>query len=567
MYKELRDLKEIVIDRFEEYGDKEAIYEKNKETGKFESITYKELKEKILSFGTVLYEKFKLRDEKIAVIGENSSKWYITYMATVCGLGVIVPLDKELPSNEILSLLKRSKAKVIVYSSKKKDIINEIKKDLDNNIIFIEMDKTKEEKDVYYFDELLKEGKELLDTGHHEYLNLEIDKFKFAVLLFTSGTTAASKGVMLCHNNLTTNIYAGVLMFDKPIKSRFLSILPMHHTYEFTTTYLAALSEGGSVGICEGLKYLASNFKEVKPQVLICVPLLIENLRKKIEKSIREANKENIVGVLRNVTGFINSNKLKRIVFKQIHQTLGGELKYILSGAAPIDKDTIEFMKSLGFVILQGYGLTETSPLISGTYINDIEDGTVGKPGKGIEVRIDLKEDEIENSGEIMVKGPNVMLGYYENEEETNKVLKKGWFYTGDIGYFNNNGNLVISGRTKNVIVTANGKNIYPEEIENYINKIPFIKESLVYGELSSNKKEDPTVSVKVTLDEDYIEEKYTSNRPSDKEIYDIIWEKIKEINRSLVSYKAVKKLIIKKGDFEKTTTMKIKRFKEANKD
>lgn len=562
----METLKDFVLKRCEIYGEQTAIVEKNKKTNKFDEIKYKQIKEDILNLGTALMKKFKLVDEKIAVIGENSYKWFLTYMATVCGIGVIVPLDKELPSNEILNLINRSKSKCIIYSSKKKEIIDELRNQLPKDMVYIEMDKETSDENVYSFDELLIEGKELIDTGSHEYIDKKIDPNEFKILLFTSGTTSNSKGVMLSHNNLTSNIYSIAYAYTEQTKLRFLSFLPMHHTYEFTVTYLSVLSEGGSVGICEGLKYIMQNLSEMKPDCITCVPLLADNIKKKIEKTIKKENKQGLVDTVVKMSSFLGGAKtdVRRKVFKKIHDNLGGNLKYILIGAAPTDKETVDAMEGYGFVILQGYGLTETSPLVAGTLVKSRKAGTVGVAIKDVEIRIDLKEDEIENSGEIMVKGPNVMLGYYENEEETKKVLKKGWFYTGDIGYFDNQGNLVISGRTKNVIVTQNGKNIYPEEIENYINKIPFVSESMVYG--LGEDQNNIVVAAKVTLDEEYIEETYASNRPSDEQIYEQIWEEIKKINRKLVPYKAVKNLEIKKDEFEKTTTLKIKRFAEIKK-
>lgn len=563
----MKTLKEFVLKRCDWYKGQTAILEKSKKTNKFEEIKFEQIKEDILNFGTALLLKLKLENEKIAVIGENSYKWFVTYMATVCGVGIIVPLDKELPANEILNLLNRSRAKCIVYSTKKKEMIEELKKELPNDMVYIEMDKEKSDQNSYSFDELLAEGKELIDTGSHEYIEKEIDPNEFRILLFTSGTTAKSKGVMLSHNNLTSNVYSAQYAYRDQVKLRFLSFLPMHHTYEFTVTYLTILSGGGSVGICEGLKYIVQNLVDLKPDAIACVPLLVENIKRKLEKSIKKENKEKLVNTVVKMTSFLGNAKVdvRRKIFKKIHENLGGNLKYILAGAAPMDKETIDFMEGLGFIVLQGYGLTETSPLVAGTLVNNRKSGTVGVPVKDVEVRIDLKEDEIENSGEIIVKGPNVMLGYYEDEEETKKVLKKGWFYTGDIGYFDNLGNLVIAGRSKNVIVTSNGKNIYPEEIENLINKIPLVSESLVYG--MGDDANNLIVAAKVTLDEEYIEETYASNRPSDEQLHELIWEEIKNINRQLVSYKAVKKLEIKKEPFEKTTTLKIKRFIELNKD
>jgi long-chain acyl-CoA synthetase len=556
---QLKDLKELVLERFKEHGEKTAIIEKNKNTDLFEDISYIKLRNDILALGTAMYEKLNLKNEKIAVIGENSSKWFITYMATVCGLGVIVPLDKELPSNEILNLLQRSKAKCVVYSSKKIKEIEEVKKQLPDSVIFVEMEKEVSDDNAFAFDDLIKLGNELINSKHEEYINKKIDASEFAILLFTSGTTGKSKGVMLSNNNLTSNVYAAINVFGDKAKLKFLSVLPMHHTYELTATYLCVLTAGGTIGIFEGLKYIGSNLKEIKPDCLVCVPVLVENVKKKIEKSIREMKKEKLISTMIKITDIFNNKDLKRKIFKKIHESFGGNLKYLIVGAAPMDKKSIDFMEGLGFIIMQGYGLTETSPLVAVTLLDDRVSGTVGKVICNIDVKIDSKNNEKE--GEIIVKGPNVMLGYYENEEETNKVLKDGYFYTGDIGYFDSNNNLVISGRIKNLIVTSNGKNIYPEEIENYINKIPLVKESLVY-EYNEND-EDPVVATKVTLDEDYIQEKYGSNRPTDQEIYDIIWDDIKKINRTMVSYKAVKKLTVKKEDFKKTTTMKIKRFEE----
>jgi long-chain acyl-CoA synthetase len=562
----METLKDLIFKRCELYSEKTAFIERNKKNNQYDEIKYKQIKEDTINLGTALLKKFKLEDEKIAVIGENSYKWFITYMATVCGVGIIVPLDKELPSNEILNLLDRSKAKCLVYSSKKREVIEELKGKLSKDMIYIEMDKDKSDQNSFSFDELLVEGKELIDTGSHEYIDKKIDPNEFKILLFTSGTTAKSKGVMLSHNNLTSNVNSAEYSYGEQLKLRFLSFLPMHHTYEFTVTYLSVLSGGGSIGICEGLKYIVQNLVDMKPDCLACVPLLVENIKKKIEKNIKKENKQGLVNTVVKMSSLFGSAKIdiRRKILKKIHDSLGGNLKYILIGAAPTDKETIDVMEGYGFVILQGYGLTETSPLIAGTLVKTRKAGTVGTAIKDVEIRIDLKEDEVENSGEIMVKGPNVMLGYYENEEETKKVIKKGWFYTGDIGYFDNQGNLVISGRTKNVIVTQNGKNIYPEEIENYINKIPFVSESMVYG--FGDDQNDLIVAAKVTLDEEYIEETYTSNRPSNEQLHELIWEEIKKMNRKLVPYKAIKHLEIKNDEFEKTTTLKIKRFAEINK-
>lgn len=561
----MNSLKDIINIKCDIYKDKIAFLDKEG-TKEYKSITYKKVKEDVNALGTMMIKKLGLKDEKIAVIGENSYKWYATYMAVVCGVGVIVPLDKELPSTEILNLIKRSGAKAICYSTRRKDKIEEIMKDLPYDMTYIEMGKEKSDKKVYSFDELIEKGKSIIAKGDNFYEKIEIDEEKFSVLLFTSGTTDKAKGVMLNHKNLTSNIYSCNIIVPTFYKYTSLSILPLHHTYEFTLDYLFMTSVGATVGICEGLKYVTKNMQEVKPDFILAVPALIEKMYQKIEKKIKETGKENLIKALANIA--LGFNKLgldfRRNLFKKVHQTLGGNLKYIFCGAAPLEPELITKMESLGFNFLQGYGLTETSPLSAGTTMKFDAHGTVGKAVEGTEIRIDLSENEDENSnvGEIIIKGPNVMMGYYKDEEETKKALRKGWFYTGDMGYFDLRGNLVITGRSKNVIVTQNGKKIFPEEIETLINKIDFVNESMVYGKKEKNN--ELIVTARVTLNEEYIEEKYKNSiRPSDEEIYNLIWNQIKKINRSLVQYKAVKNLEIKNEDFIKTTTMKIKRFEE----
>lgn len=564
--KSINSLKDVVDNRFEKYGSKVAFLEKDG-TSKYNEITYKEVKDKINFLGTIFLNKFNLKDKKIAVIGENSYRWYITYMATICGVGVIVPLDKELPANEILNLVKRSNTKCIVYSSRREELINQIRDKLDDDIIYINMNITEHNESSFSFDKLLDEGKDMIEAGENSYLEAEILKDEFRVLLFTSGTMSTSKGVMLSHKNLIANTIACYKLLPQAYKLTFISILPIHHTYEFSITYMYATFMGARVGICEGLKSMSKNIKELKPDVLVVVPAIIEKVNQKIEKSINDSGKTTMINMAKKIT--TNLSKigidLRRVVFKQVLENFGGNLKYLLCGAAPLDKDLIRKMESYGFIFMQGYGATEASPLISATTLDNRVAGTVGKAVYGTEVRVDLSDNEDGNSnvGEIIAKGDNIMLGYYEDDEKTNETLRKGWFYTGDLGYFDSRGNLVVTGRCKNVIVTSNGKNIYPEEIEKEINKIPLISESMVYGAKDKKSKQELIVTARVTLDKEYIKEKYTENIPSNKKIYNIIWEEIKKINRNMVSYKAIKKLEIKDEDFVKTTTMKIKRFEE----
>lgn len=566
----MNSLKDIINIRCDMFKDKVAFLEKDMHSTEFKPIKYSKMKEDVNSLGTIMLKKFNLKDKKVAVIGENSYRWYITYMAVACGVGVIAPLDKELPENEILNLVERSGADCIVYSTRKKELVENLKSKLSKEIIFIEMNKEVSDDTSYSFDELVKEGKELLDTGNTEYIDIEIDREEFKVLLFTSGTTASPKGVMLNHKNLCSNAYSCSFIVPQIGQYTYLSVLPMHHTYEFLITYIYGTSMGATIGICEGLKYVNKNFNDIKPDVICVVPALVEKINSKIEKAIKETGKENVVGMLSKVTTGLNKVgiDLRRSLFKRVQENFGGNLKYLFCGAAPLDKEIIKKMEGYGFTLYEGYGVTEASPLISASYGDKRSPGTVGKAVYGVEIRIDLSENDDENSnvGEVIVKGDNVMMGYYENEEETSKVLKKGWYYTGDMGYFDLQGNLVISGRCKNMLVTSNGKNIYPEELEYLINKIPYIEESMVYGIPDKDNKTEVIVSVKVTLNNEYIDEKFGANRPSNEKLHDMIWEEIKKINRTLVSYKAIKKLEIKEDEFVKTTTMKIKRFAEIKK-
>lgn len=564
-------LKDLLNVRFDKYADKAAFIEKTDGSKDFNKILYKEVKENINALGTIMLEKFNLKGEKIAVIGENSSKWYETYLAVVCGVGIIVPLDKELPANEVLNLLKRADVKCIVYSTRRKELIEGIKNKLPKDMIFIEMSKGKSDEISYSFDELLNEGKELVDTGNTNYIDAKIDREAFNILLFTSGTTAASKGVMLSHKNLCADIYSCYDIVPMFGKYTCLSVLPLHHTLEFTLSYLFMTSIGGTIAICEGLKYIVKNLQELKPDFMVVVPELVEKMASRIEKTIEKQGKTKLVNFMGGVTSGLSKIgiDLRRTVFKEVQKNLGGNLKYFFCGGAPLDKEIHKKMERFGFKFLQGYGLTETSPLAAGNRLNDREPGTVGKAVYGDEIRIDLSENEDENSniGEIIIRGDNVFMGYYENEEETKKALRKGWFYTGDLGYFDLKGNLVIAGRNKNVIVTPNGKNIFPEEIEQLINKIPLVEESMVYGKSENGTGKDLVVSCKVTLNEEYIEEVYASTRPSDEELYKMIWEDIRKVNKLMAPYKSIKKLEIKHEPFVKTTTLKIKRFEELKKD
>ena len=559
---ELKTLKDIIVKKCEQYASNVAFLEKNKVTKKFEEITYAKLKEDTMALATVLVKKYKLQGQKIAVIGENSYKWYVSYLAATTGVGVVVPLDKELPANEIENLLNRSKAGCIIYSSKKEDVIFEIKKKVSKDVIFINMDKEKTDDNSLAFCDVIAEGRKYLESGDTTYMDYEFSSSDFKILLFTSGTTATAKGVMLCHRNVVSVLEGAPGLLKINERDRFFSVLPMHHIYESIVGCMYALCNGSSVGICTGLKYVSQELQEIKPSIIVGVPLLLEHMYAKIEKNIKAQGKEKLVRKMIKLTDSLGSvgYKLKKKVFKQIHEALGGRLRTVLVSAAPVPKELVINFEAFGFNVLQGYGLSETAPVVAGTPEKNRVAGTVGF-ASNCEIKLENMDEK--GVGEILVCGENVMLGYFEDDKATREAIVDGWFHTGDLGYMDNKGNLIITVRCKSVIVTPNGKNIFPEEIENEIAKFPEIKECLVFGE---ETKDDTVISAVVTLDEEYLKEKYGKNIPDINKIKEIIWEKIKDLNKKMVSYKAVKNLKIRTTDFAKTTTMKIKRFLESNK-
>jgi len=559
---ELKTLKDIILKKCTEYSSNVAFLEKNKITKKFEEISYAKLKEDTMGLATALVKKYNLRGKKIAVIGENSYKWYVSYLAATTGVGIVVPLDKELPANEIENLLNRSKAGCIIYSSKKENVIFEIKKKVSKDVIYINMDKESSDENSLSFNQVVEDGKKYIAEGDTSYVDYKYSENDFRILLFTSGTTAQSKGVMLSHRNVISVLEGAPGLLVVGPKDRFFSVLPMHHIYESIVGTMYPLVNGSSVAICTGLRYVSQELGETSPSVIVGVPLLLEHMYNKIAKTIKAQGKEKIVSKMIKLTDSLGciGYKLKKVVFKQIHGALGGKLRTVLVSAAPVPRELVVNFEAFGFNVLQGYGLSETAPVVAGTPEKNRVAGTVGLASN---CEIKLENVDENGVGEILVQGDNVMLGYFEDDNATKEAIVDGWFHTGDLGKYDDKGNLIITGRCKSVIVTPNGKNIFPEEIEDEIVKFPEIKECLVYGEEVPN---DTILSAVVTLDEEYIKEMHNGKMPDLSKIKDEIWNKIKELNSKMVSYKAVKKIKIRTTDFAKTTTMKIKRFLDSNK-
>ena len=562
------DVKEIFKRSIEKYKNNIYILERpeHDHKAKFEEFTYERFGNDVINLGTGLIKHLNPKGERIIIIGENTYYWYVSYFSILCGAGIAVPVDKELPNNEIENVIKRSHASAVIFSKKKKDAIDKIKDNLPMVKYFIEMnsDANLQGRDIG-IEKVIEEGKKITDSGNTEYMDIEIDPEEFKFLIFTSGTTSQAKGVMLCHRNLAENVNA-VSKYVKIYESdRFFSVLPLHHTYESSIGALLPFANGSSVTVCGGLRYIVPDMQEAKPSAMLAVPLLVENLYKKINQTIEKSGKAGIVNSMIHVTNALKGVgiDIKRKVFKEIYDNLGGNMRIIVSAAAPIDKKIGRWVQDIGIEFLQGYGLTETAPIAALTPECDPRVGSVGIPVNCAQIKIHNPNENGE--GEIWIKSKTLMLGYYEDEEATKEVVYDGWFNSGDIGYQDKDGYVYVTGRSKNVIVTQNGKNIYPEEIELLLSKIPEIAECMVYGKEVEGEKE-LIISVKVIPNQEEIERLHGKDL-KEEEIHKIIWNKIKEVNKTLTSYKAIKNLELKHDEFAKTTTMKIKRYVELQKD
>jgi len=563
---EYKTVKEFFDKSTREYADRPFILEKFNRKGSFEEITYGKFREDVINLGTGISRTFKLKGEKILILGETTYEWYVSYMAMLGGAGIAVPTDKELPDNELENIIKRSDAAAVIFSPRKKDQVKKVANRCPGVKYFMEMysDANVDGRFVG-LDYVMGEGKFLVDMGCTEYSDIEIDPDAFAVLIFTSGTTSAAKGVMISNTNLAYNINSVTPYVSITPEDRLFSVLPLHHTYESTIGFLYPMAMGASVAVCQGLRHIANDMKETSPTAIIAVPLLIESLHKKIVQGIEKSGKSTAVKSMISLTNGLKNLGIdvKRKVFKDIYANLGGRLRIVVSAAAPIDGKVGKWLEDIGITFLQGYGLTETAPIAALTPDWDTRVGSAGKSVVWDEVKISNPNEKGE--GEIWIKGKTVMLGYYEDPEATAAVMNDGWFNSGDIGYMDEDGFIYITGRSKNVIVTQNGKNIYPEEIENMLSKVEEIAESMVYGKEVAGEKE-LIITARVIPDYERIEELHGAGLSED-DIYKVIWEQIKKINRKLSNYKTVKKLEIKTDQFEKTSTMKIKRYAELAKD
>ena len=553
------DLKDMLIKSGEKYGERPAYIFKTEEEGKFREITHKEFRSDINYLGTSLIN-LGLKGKRVAVISDNRYEWCVSYLAVATGVGVVVPLDKSLPNNEIESLMVRSEIEAIIYSNKYDDVMNKVKEQGNTNVkYFISMDLEEKKDDIYSEKELIELGKKSIEEGNREFLDAKIGAEDMGIMLFTSGTTAKSKAVALSHRNICSNLMDIASVIKLVEDDRMLSFLPLHHTFECTVGFLYPISKGCSIAFCEGIRHIAENIKEFKITAMISVPILYEAMYKRIMKTIEKKGKLAAVKKGIKISSFLLKFgiDIRKKLFKEIHDNLGGKVRLFVAGGAALDPEAEKGFNDLGFLMLQGYGLTESSPVIAAEDDKYRRLGSIGKAFPSLEVKIENPNEE--GIGELLAKGPSIMLGYYNNEEATKETLQDGWLHTGDLARIDDDGYIFISGRKKFVIVLKNGKNIYPEELETLVNKIEGIKESFVYGKPEDDG--DYKICAKIVYDKEAVEGIYGTNK--EDELKEFIWQEVKKVNKTMPAYKYIREISITDKELIKTTTQKIKRFEE----
>ena len=555
---EITDLKDMLKKTGEAYGDRPA-YKIREDIGKYKIITHREAREMVNGLGTALID-LGLKGKRIAIIGENRYEWELAYLAIACGVGTVVPLDKSLPENELKRLIERSEVEAIVYSGKYEEMLNKIIYRHTGKLKhLISMDLNIHTNGIYSEMELINTGKKLIENGNREFLDAKINPKEMNIMLFTSGTTSESKVVALSHNNLCTNLMDIASVLDIDQNDRILSFLPLHHVFQCTVGFLFSLYRGCQTSYCDGIRHIVENLNEYKITFASFVPAIYENIYKNVIKNLEKQNKLQAVKKLMDEHR-TDSMEEKKKIFKDIHKLFGGNIKLLISGAAALEKTVEQGFRDWGINLCQGYGLTETSPVIGVETNTEFRVGSIGKALPHVKAK--LEDINQEGIGELLVKGPNVMLGYYQNEKATKDVMTEdGWFRTGDLAKIDEDGYIFICGRKKSVIVLKNGKNIFPEEMENLVNRIEGVTESFIYGKAVKDDVDDVKIHVKIVYDREVVKEAYKVN--TDDEIYNVLSNKVKEINKTMPPYKGIKGIIITETPLIKTTTSKIKRQEE----
>lgn len=551
---EVLNFRQMIEKNAKTYGDKtQYIY---KDNGEMHEMSYGEFGDTVKYFSTALYDK-GLCGKRIAIIGDTHPAWMAAFYATVITGGVAVPLDRELDPDQMAEFAKIADCSAIVYTAALNAKVEGAAESLSFLDYFIPVCPSGFTSDkVIPFADMLEAGRRLVSNGDKRYESQSTDLDRMAAILFTSGTTGTSKGVMLSYKNFVScaNSCCRSMQYDKD--DVLVSVLPIHHTYELSTTQISGTNLGLTIVICEGVRYATRYFKEYKPTAVVLVPLFLETIHKKIWAEIKKKGMEKKVRTAINVSDALLKTgvDIREKMFSDVTAVFGGNLKSIVAGGAPLDPKIVKDFYSFGITVLQGYGITECSPLVSVNRPGRVVFNSVGQPVEGVEVKIDKLPDSVGDEGEILVKGDNVMMGYYENEEATKAVLTEdGWFRTGDIGTVDKKGYIYITGRLKNVIIASNGKNIYPEELEDYLYRISAVKECVVIG-----RDGDDGVEITAVIVPDY---EVLGEGTSDTAVSFILKEAIAQINRTLPSYKHIARFELRKDPFERTLSKKIKRF------
>ncbi len=563
----ITDIKQMFNSSVELYADRPAFRQKFKKGEPYSVVTYREAQSDVNGLGTALISR-GLQGERIAIIGDTYYQWESSYLAVTGGVGVVVPLDKELTAEELKFLIQDANVSAVLFSKRFEKMFLEMKNSGDTNLkMLINLDAEENTDEVFAWKALIEEGKKQVEAGDRQFIDAKIVADDMAVILYTSGTTGFAKGVMLSNTNLCVDLMAAPTLLNVDPSDIFFSVLPIHHTYECTCAFLMPMYKGASIAFCEGLKYIVKNIEETKPTMLLGVPVLIETLYKKIWKTAKANGKADKLKKLLKINSFtkkIGLNITKPFT-KDIMKVFGGRMRMLISGGAAIDPAILQFFNDIGISAVQGYGLTECSPMtaLNPDVEKEMKHTSAGHLLPGMQVKIEGKDSD--GIGEICFKGKNVMMGYYNNAEATEAVLRDGWFYTGDLGYVDEDDYIFITGRKKNVIITDNGKNVFPEEIEYELSRIPYISESMVWGSTEENGVNSTTIAATVYPDLEEVKEALGDGY-SDEQMKALIWAEIDKMNENLPLFKKVKKLVVRTREFEKTTGRKIKRFVDDNK-
>ena len=554
--KPITDLRNMVFTSADKFGDKILYRYKNNE--EIDTYSYNKLKDEMIYLGTA-FKALNLADNGIAIIGDTHPYYTVTYIAATTAGGYIVPIDRDVSYEQTVNFIIRSEVSTIFYTKSQNQKIEKISKNLPNIRYFVAIEPEENYKfsdKVLTIAEFLKIGKTAYECGNMSYINHKIDMNKMSALLFTSGTTGTSKGVMLSHNNITASVRGAsdAVAYDE--RHSLVSVLPPHHTYEMSCELLTTINLGCEIYINDSLKHTLKSFSTAKPNALVLVPLFVETMYKRIwdEVKKKKLTYKLKIALMANKALLSVGIDLREKIFSQVTCAFGGNLQSIVCGGAPLSAHLIEEFYSFGICIFEGYGITECSPLVAVNRPGKVKLHSVGTPVIGCQVKID-KDNPSDETGEILVKGDNVMLGYFKDQEATDAVFTEdGWFRTGDIGYMDDENFIFITGRKKNVIIMSNGKNIFPEELEEYLSKTPIILESVVVERKSETS--DSTLCAIIVPNYEILENK------TDEQIASDINAAVKSINKKLPSFKQMRIVEIRKEPFERTTSKKIQRFK-----